>query len=105
MNKNYKFTAVLFALLFTVFTANVVKAQDDSTDYAIVVFETTVTKKGVETSDANPQKQRIYISNIVELPNNSMNDRAVFRDGYKVADEYFISNISNPLIFGTFCVE
>ena len=96
--KNYsRLLTVLFAgLIFTGASVGV-RAQDNNTNYAFVVFETSVTKKGVETSDKNPQEQRIYISNIVEFPNNTMNDRSVFRNAFKVADEYFIANVSKPL--------
>lgn len=95
MNRNYKSTTILFAVLILVFASGIARAQD--TNYAFVVFETSVTKKGVETSDQNPQEQRIYISNVVEFPNNTMNDRSVFRNAFKVADEYFIANVSKPL--------
>lgn len=97
MNRNYKSTTILFAVLILVFASGIAHAQSDSMNYAFVVFETSVTKKGVETSDQNPQEQRIYISNIVEFPNNTMNDRSVFRNAFKVADEYFIANVVNPL--------
>jgi pimeloyl-CoA synthetase len=97
MNRNYKFSAILFAVLFSIGASSIVRAQDNNTNYAFVVFETSVTKKGVETSDKNPQEQRIYISNIVEFPNNTMNDRSVFRNAFKVADEYFIANVVKPM--------
>ena len=94
MKKHSKFLPILFALLISVGASGIVRAQSN---YAFVVFETTVTKKGVETSDKNPEEQRIYISNIVEFPNNSMNDRSIFRNAFKVADEYFIASVSKPL--------
>lgn len=94
--KNYtKLLSILFAVLISISAFGAAQAQD--TNYAFVVFETSVTKKGIETSDQNPQEQRIYISNIVEFPNNTMNDRSTFRNAFKVADEYFIANISKPL--------
>ncbi len=94
MKNHSKFLPILFALLILVGASGIARAQSN---YAFVVFETTVTKKGVETSDKNPEEQRIYISNIVEFPNNSMNDRSTFRNAFKVADEYFIANVSKPL--------
>lgn len=97
MNRNYKSRTILFAVLILVFASGIAQAQSDSTHYAFVVFETSVTKKGSETSDRNPQEQRIYISNIVEFPSNTMNDRSIFRNAFKVADEYFIANVVNPL--------
>ncbi len=97
MNRNYKFSAILLIGLFLIVFSASVRAQDADTNYGFVVFETTVTKKGVETSDKNPAERRFYISNIVEFPNNSMSDRSIFRNAYKVADEYFIANVVKPL--------
>jgi len=97
MKKHTQLLSILFAVLITISAVGTVQAQSDNTNYGFVVFETTVTKKGVETSDKNPAEQRIYISNIVEFPNNTMQDRSTFRNAYKVADEYFIANVSKPL--------
>lgn len=96
--KNYtNILPILFAVLITIFASGDVRAQSENMNYGFVVFETTVTKKGVETSDKNPQERRFYVSNVVEFPNNTMNDRSDFRNAYKIADEYFIANIAKPL--------
>ena len=70
-----------------------VQAQDDR-DYAFVVIETTVTKKGVETSDKNPEERRFYISNIVEIP---LTDKSAYRNANKSADAYFIKSVVKPM--------
>ncbi len=59
-----------------------------------MVFETTVTKVGVETSDANPEERRYYVSNIVGIPSR---DPSLSRKASKSADEYFIAAVSGPL--------
>jgi hypothetical protein len=92
--KNYsKFLPMLFAVLILTAVAAGVRAQSDYTNYAFVVFETTVTQKGVETSDKNPAERRFYVSNVVEFPER---DRSIFRNASKIADEYFIANVVNP---------
>lgn len=97
MKKHSQLLSTLFAVLISISAFGTAQAQDGNTNYGFVVFETSVTKKGVETSDKNPEEQRIYISNIVEFPNNSMGDRSTFRNAFNVADEYFIANVSKPL--------
>lgn len=97
MKNHLQLLSVLFAVLISIGAFGTAQAQDANTNYAFVVFETTVTKKGVETSDTNPAEQRIYISNVVEFSNNTMQDRSTFRNAFKVADEYFIANLSKPL--------
>lgn len=96
MKNHSKLLPILLAVLISISAFDTARAQDNNTNYGFVVFETTVTKKGVETSDKNPAEQRIYISNIVEFPNNTMNDRSTFRNASKVADEYFIANVAKP---------
>ena len=93
--RNYtKLLPVLMAVLISISASVSVNAQNDYMNYGFVVFETTVTKKGVETSDANPSERRFYVSNVVEFPER---DRSIFRNAGKLADEYFIANIGNPL--------
>jgi hypothetical protein len=95
MKSHTKLIRVLFAVIISISASGIARAQvSDYRNYAFVVFETAVTKKGVETNDQNPQEQRIYISNIVEFPER---DRSIFRNAFKVADAYFIANVSTPL--------
>lgn len=93
-----RINALFFALTILFGAAGAVHAQkEDNSDYrnyAFVVFETTVTKKGVETSDSNPAERRFYISGVVEFPER---DRSIFRNAFKIADAYFIANVSGPL--------
>ena len=70
-----------------------VRAQGE-VDYAFVVIETTVTRKGVETSDKNPEERRFYVSNIVEIPQNN---KSAYRNANKSADEYFIKGVVKPM--------
>ena len=92
MKYNYRFLTILFAaVLFSWIAPGLVPAQSD---YAFVVIETTVTRKGVETSDKNPEERRFYISNIVEI---SENDKSAYRNANKSADEYFIKGVVKPL--------
>jgi len=90
--KNY--SKLLLVLCAVLISAGIVRAQSDYRNYAFVVFETTVTQKGVETSDKNPEERRFYVSNVVEFPER---DRSIFRNAGKVADEYFIANVVKPL--------
>jgi hypothetical protein len=93
--KNYtKLLSISFAVLLSIFASGIARAQADESNYAFVVFETTVTKKGVETSDKNPQERRFYVSNVVEFPER---DASVLRNAAKIADEYFIANVVEPL--------
>ena len=92
-NQGRLFT-ILFAVLILAFASGGVQAQGNYKDYAFVVFETTVTKKGVETSDKNPTERRFYISNTVEFHES---DASIFRNAAKAADDYFIANVSKPL--------
>jgi hypothetical protein len=95
MKNHTKLLPILFvSLILTAFAASVRAQSSDYTNYGFVVFETTVTKKGVETSDANPSERRFYVSNVVEFPER---DRSIFRNAGKLADEYFIANVSGPL--------
>ncbi len=93
MNRNYKFSAILLMGLILTFAPSAARAQADESNYAFVVFETTVTKKGVETSDANPEERRFYVSNVVEFPER---DPSIFRNAEKIADEYFVANVVKP---------
>jgi hypothetical protein len=92
MNSYRKLLPILFAVLISLGASGIARAQYN--DYAFVVFETTVTKKGVETSDANPEERRFYISNVVEF---SEGNASVFRNAAKLADEYFIANVVKPM--------
>lgn len=91
--KNYsQLLPILFAvLLITIFVGT---AQAQYKDYGFAVFETTVTRQGVETSDKNPSERRFYISNVVEF---SESNASVFRNAGKIADEYFIANVVEPM--------
>lgn len=80
---------VIAAVVFTSIAPALAWAQND---YAFVVIETTVTRKGVETSDKNPEERRFYISNIVEIP---LSDKSAYRNANKAADEYFIKGVVN----------
>lgn len=92
MNRNYKFRAILAIGLIFIFASAVVQAR--AADYAFVIFETAVTKKGVETSDQNPEERRFYVSNVVVFPET---DPYVFRNSYKEADAYFTSAVVEPM--------
>lgn len=84
---------LVFALFITFGFAENTLAQDEPY-YVFVIFETTVTKVGVETSDANPEERRFYVSNVVAVPSR---DRSLLRKAAKSADEYFIAAVSDPL--------
>lgn len=93
--KNFTRTfPVLAAVVFSIFAAGAARAQAEYTNYAFVVFETTVTRSDVQTSDANPAERRFYVSDVVEFPER---DRSIFRNAAKIADEYFIANLVEPL--------
>ena len=57
-------------------------------DWTFVRFETTVTRDGVETSDANPTERRFYISNVVQSPSNLRSYQLP-----KIIDEYFTRKV------------
>ena len=84
---------LFWVLLLGAFAATIT-AQTDESDYAFVIFDTTVTQTGVETSDKHPQERRIYVSNIVAFPNS---DPALFRRASKVADDYFTATVVDPM--------
>ena len=93
--KNYsQILPILCAVLISIFASSDANAQTDESNYAFVVFETTVTKSGIETSDTNPEERRFYVSNVVEFPER---DSYVFRHADKIADEYFTANVVEPL--------
>lgn len=94
MNNKRIFSAILFALMISIFAPRIARAQDDYRNYSFVVFETTATRNGVETSDNNPSERRFYVSNVVEFPER---DRSIFRNAGKIADEYFIVNVVKPI--------
>ncbi len=94
MKKLSQFLQILLAVLISVVAPLIARAQTDESNYAFVVFETTVTKKGVETSDTNPAERRFYVSNVVEFPER---DASIFRNAPKIADEYFTANVVEPL--------
>jgi hypothetical protein len=94
MRNQTKLLPILLAILTSLGAAASVRAQSDYTNYGFVVFETTVTRKDVPTSDSNPSERRFYVSNVVEFPER---DRSIFRNAGKIADEYFIANLVEPL--------
>ena len=90
-----KILPVIFAILLVGVSAKLSTARAvDEPNYAFVVFETTVTQKGVETSDAHPEERRFYVSNIVAFP---ASDQALFRRAAKVAADYFIAAVVEPM--------
>ena len=94
MKNSYRLLPILFtAILFMCIGPGMARAQGEM-DYAFVVIETTVTRKGVETSDKNPDERRFYISNIVEI---SQSDKSAYRNANKTADEYFIKSVVKPM--------
>jgi hypothetical protein len=93
MKNHTKLLPILFAILISILASGNARAQNDYTNYGFVVFETTVSQKGVEASDKNPSERRFYVSNVVEFPER---DRSIFRNAYKIADEYFIANVVKP---------
>lgn len=93
--KNYtKYLPILFAVLISISASGIVRAQDEYMNYGFVVFETTVSRKDVQTSSDTPSERRFYVSNVVEFPER---DRAVFRNARTIADQYFIANVVEPL--------
>ena len=94
MKNNYKFLTIIFAaILISGIAPALVRAQCNC-DYAFVVIETTVTRKGIETSDKNPEERRFYISNIVEIP---LRDTSAYRNANKSADAYFTKGVVEPM--------
>ncbi len=62
MNNHSKLLPILLAAFISIFAAVSARAQQNEyMNYGFVVFETTVTRKGVETSDNNPQERRFYV--------------------------------------------
>lgn len=94
MNSYWKYLLLLTAVLLSALPLGATRAQDDEPNYAFVIFETAVTRKGVETSSANPEERRFYVSNIVEFPSD---DPALFRRAPKIADDYFTQAVVEPL--------
>ncbi|RYX80260.1 hypothetical protein EON83_29410 [bacterium] len=82
-----------FLLAFLAFMPFVTQAQPGRIQYAFVIFETNVTKEGVETTDENPQEQRTYVSSVVAFPEE---DPSVFRNASKIADDYFTATVVDP---------
>ena len=85
---------ILLAVLLGCVFVSKLQAQTDEPNYVFVVFETTVTRQGVETSDAKPEERRFYVSNVVAIPSA---DPALLRRASKLADEYFIATVVDPL--------
>jgi hypothetical protein len=94
MKNRSKLLSTLFTVLIFISALGSAQAQSEYSSYFFVVFETTVTKSGVETSDQNPEERRFYVSNVVEFPER---DRAVHRNARKIADDYFIVNVVEPM--------
>jgi len=94
MKKYTYFLPILLAFVILGIFSGTAKAQGDEPNYAFVVFETTVTRVGVETSDKNPEERRFYVSNVVAIPSA---DPAVLRRASKTADEYFTATVVDPL--------
>ena len=85
---------ILFAVLLACVFAGRSQAQTDEPNYVFVIFETTVTRQGVETSDVNPEERRFYVSNVVAIPSA---DPALVRRASKTADEYFTATVADPM--------
>lgn len=85
---------LLMAALVTAVLSTAVRAQADEPNYVFVMFETTVTRVGVETSDANPEERRFYVSNVVGFP---ADDPGQLRRASKIADDYFTHMVVEPL--------
>jgi hypothetical protein len=85
---------ILLAIGITSIFVGTTYAQTDEPNYAFVIFETTVTRKGVETNDKNPEERRFYVSNVVAIPSA---DPSVFRRASKTADEYFTGTVVDPM--------
>jgi len=94
MIKRQQYLSLLIALIVTLGIAGVVNAKADEPYYVFVIFETTVTKSNVETSDSNPSERRFYISNVVAIPSR---DRSLLRKAKPSADEYFTAAVVEPL--------
>ncbi|BCM91251.1 hypothetical protein IAD21_03117 [Abditibacteriota bacterium] len=92
MKKYWRLFLILFAT--STFAPSFAQADDKYADYAFVIFETTVTREGIETSNANPEERRFYVSNVVAFPED---DPAVFRRASKIADEYFTATVVEPM--------
>ncbi len=92
MKNNSRILTILFAVSLTAIFVGTAQAQ--YLDYGFVVIETTVTKQGVETSDKKPTERRFYVSSVVEF---SEADASVFRSAGKLAAEYFIANVVEPM--------
>ncbi len=92
MKKISWFFAIL--LVSTVLSPLMARVQADTPSYAFVIFETAVTRQGVETDDDHPEEQRVYVSNVVAFPEK---DPSVFRSAMKLADDYFIATVVEPM--------
>lgn len=77
-------TAAVFVL-----TGLTIRAQSN---WTFVLFETTVTREDIPTSDENPTERRFYISNVVTLPGNVRSYQFS-----ELADRYFTQSIREPL--------
>src|SRR5258708_6017223 len=93
MKNSMKVMSLVLVVLLTIILVPAAKAQAD-TQYMFVIFETAVTKKGVETSDEFPEERRFYVSNIVGF---STSDQAMIRRASKIADDYFTANVVKPM--------
>jgi hypothetical protein len=94
MLRSFKYFAVFLGAVLSMFAMPGKACSQDTVDYAFVVIETQVTRKGVETSDRNPEERRFYISNIVEIP---LSNTGNYRNANKAADAYFTKTIVEPM--------
>lgn len=83
---------ILLSLIISVFAFGFTVTAKAEGNWTFVVFETTVTREGVETGSENPQERRFFVSNVVETPDELRSYQVP-----KLADEYFTANVVEPL--------
>ena len=94
MKRYSQILSILFGVVLGCVFVGKSYAQTDEPNYVFVIFETTVTRQGVETSDANPEERRFYVSNVVAIPSA---DPELLRRASKLADEYFTATVVDPM--------
>lgn len=94
MNIYCRAVSIVFAALLACLFAVNAQAQADEPNYVFVIFETTVTRQGIETSDAEPEERRFYVSNLVAVPSE---DPALLRRASRLADDYFTATVVEPM--------
>ena len=83
---------IILSLIISVFTFGFVVTAKAEGNCAFVVFETTVTRAGIETGSENPEERRFYVSNVVEYPDELRSYQVS-----KLVDKYFTANVVEPL--------